>query len=120
MAWISVRCCAGNGNSRAHPGAAGRQSQPDQQVDPVPGGRHDQAEAEHHDTVSAVFDWYLHAMDRAVASFADYFTRPGLPGPLPPGLPRFASQADALLWCEQEYDNVVALIRYGAPAGRAR
>jgi DNA-binding SARP family transcriptional activator/tetratricopeptide (TPR) repeat protein/transcriptional regulator with XRE-family HTH domain len=69
------------------------------------------------DTLRAVFDWYLHAIDRAVAMFATYFTRPDLPGASPAELPQFASQVDALRWCEEEYDNVQALIRYGAKAG---
>ena len=69
------------------------------------------------DVLGAAFGWYLHAMDRAVAMFAGYFARPELPGPLPSGLPEFAGEIDALRWTEDEYDNVLALIRYGADAG---
>jgi transcriptional regulator with XRE-family HTH domain/tetratricopeptide (TPR) repeat protein len=69
------------------------------------------------DPLSAVFDWYLQAMDRAVACFADYFVRPELPCPGPAELPAFAGAAEAVRWCEDEYDNLVALVRYGATAG---
>jgi tetratricopeptide (TPR) repeat protein/transcriptional regulator with XRE-family HTH domain len=69
------------------------------------------------DPLSAVFDWYLQAMDRAVACFADYFVRPELPCPGPTELPAFAGAAEAVRWCEDEYDNLVALVRYGATAG---
>lgn len=69
------------------------------------------------DPIHAVFDWYAHALDRAVAAFADYFTRPDLPPGAPSDLPEFTDRPTALAWCETEYGNVLALVRYGARHG---
>ena len=66
------------------------------------------------DPVVRAFDWYLHAMDRAITVFADYYSRPDLPGPPPAELPELADPAAALAWSQLEYPNVVALIRHGA------
>ena len=69
------------------------------------------------DSVSAAFDWYLHAVDRAAALFATYSARLELAGPPPPDLPEFADGKDAIRWCERENDNIFSLIKYGAAVG---
>lgn len=77
----------------------------------------EQSTTDDQDPVAAAFDWHLHALDRAVAVFADYYTRPELPGPPPGELPEFTDPGTAIGWAQDEYPNVVALIRHGTAKG---
>jgi transcriptional regulator with XRE-family HTH domain/tetratricopeptide (TPR) repeat protein len=109
-----VRVCAAEQDEAAAAGPDGAVSAADRAAAPARSMSVASSTAPAEDPIRTVFDWYTHALDRAVAVFADYFIRPELPPGTPPDLPEFTDRPAALAWCEAEYGNVLALVRYGA------
>lgn len=72
------------------------------------------------DPVQAAFEWFEDALERSVRVFAGYFglARRFRTPPLDaPHLPTFQDPETAISWCEAEFGNITALIRYGASRG---